>query len=323
MFGSGATRLWVAASEWGADLILVSPSPEQVTGLSETEYSEEYFSMPCELCHSMDAVTAVVQPDNDQLMSLCAQCFNAESDKAKDRTIQLLLEELPHPGQQALYQPVELSECSDWPVSRPDSQARADIVAGILREFQLLDGGMKQHQTYLDIGCSTGFFCNSFQQVGMYAKGVDAVENNIMIAKLLDSFVRRAQRPNKKFVTYAVADAYEYLRDTPGEQFDVTSAFSVIQWVMTQRPLREAIECFDRMFEKTKKICIVEMGYSTQDNYAELLPITVDREWVYELMLERGGFADVRVIDAAQSGIMRDLFIGVKPAIAEAAGREG
>jgi SAM-dependent methyltransferase len=226
--------------------------------------------------------------------------------------VELLVDELPHRGHRALYQPVEIPECTDWSISRPDSHARAEIVASTLKEFDLIGQRSHSHPTYLDIGCSTGFFCNRFQQMGMYAKGIDAVEQNILIAKLLDSFVRRESRPNRKFVTYVATDAYEYLRDTSDERFDVVSAFSVIQWVMTQRPLKDAIECFDWMFAKTKRICVLEMGYSSQDQYGELLPVTVDREWVYDRMSDGRQFDEVRVVDAAAAGVMRDLFIGVK-----------
>jgi SAM-dependent methyltransferase len=313
MFGADAAQVWASASERGIDLILVSPSSDQVANLADAHYAEVNFSMSCELCQLREAVTVIVQPEDDRTISVCTECFDSESHTAKSQIIQLLTEELPHPGQPALYQPVELSECTDWRVSRPDSQKRLEVSAEILREFEIIDGDTSDHQTYLDIGCSTGFFCSGFQNLGMYAKGVDAVERNILIAKLLESFVRRARRPNKKFVTYATAEAYAYLRDSPDERFDVVSAFSVIQWVMTQRPVKDAYDCFDWMFAKARKACIVEMGYSSQDNYRELLPINVDREWVHSLMSERGRFSEIRVIDAAEAGIMRDLFIGVKP----------
>lgn len=312
MFGVGAAKPWITASERGADLILVSPSPEQLTELAGTEYSEVTFAMRCQICHSAVASTVVID-DSDRTTSLCNGCFSAESTRAQSRIVELLVDELPHRGQRKLYQPVEIPECSNWPVSRPDSHARAEIVTSILKELRLIGQSTDGHPTYLDIGCSTGFFCNRFQQMGMYAKGVEASEQNIRIAKLLDSFVRRPSRPNKKFVTYVIADAYQYLRDTPQERFDVVSAFSVIQWIMTQRPLEEAIECFGWMFAKTKKMCVLEMGYSSQDQYGELLPVTVDREWVYDRMTERGGFEEIRVIDAATAGVMRDLFVGVKP----------
>jgi SAM-dependent methyltransferase len=321
MFGAAAARMWKEASDRGVDLVLVSPSAEQVELMNGSEYATVDFTLTCELCKSRDAVTALLDPVTDRLFSVCGACFHTQTEEGRSRTVQLLVDELPHRGQAALYQPVELPECASWPVSRPDCDARAAIVEGVIREFGLLDGGTLEYPTYLDVGCSTGFFCNRFQSLGMYAMGVDAVQNNITIAKLLDSFVRRQSRTNKKFVTYLAADAYEYLRDTPDERFDVVSAFSVIQWIMTQRTVEQAIECFQWVFDKTKRICIIEMGYSSQDNYGELLPIIVDRDWVTEVM-KLGAFDEVRILDADEVGVMRDLFIGIKsPTAAEASAK--
>mgnify|MGYP000297666036 CR=1 FL=1 len=312
MFGPSAVTPWVEASERGIDLVLVSPSSEHIRGLADVAHAERRFALPCELCALSDAATVVILPESDRTLSVCRECFRSEAEKARARTFQLLLDELPHRGERALYQPVELAECADWHVSRPDSEARAAVLREVVREQGLIGPRQTRHVTYLDVGCSTGFFCNALQEMGIFAKGVDAVENNVVIAKLLDSFVRRERRTNKKFATYVCADAYEYLRKSVDETFDIVSAFSVIQWVMVQRSLREALECFDWVFAKTKRICVVEMGYSSQDRYGELLPILVDREWVHSLMTTQGGFDDLIVVEAGNGGIMRDLFIGVR-----------
>jgi SAM-dependent methyltransferase len=310
MFGSSVADVWTKSAARGVDFIIVSPSAEQIERLG-SDYSTVTFTVRCKICGMRDAVTAVLDARTDGVLSLCRPCFESERANARERVVQLLIEELPHRGEQAVYQPVELPECSEWSVSRPDSDARATLIQGVMQELGLLGGSHTGHHTYLDIGCSTGFFCSRFQRAGIYAKGIDAVENNIMIAKLLDSFVRRQHRPNKKFATFVVGDAYEYLRDTPHERFDAVSAFSVIQWIMTQRSIDEALRCFDWIFAKTKRLCVIEMGYSSQDRYDELLPINVDRDWV-ERTMERGGFSEVRVVDADRAGIMRDLFIGIR-----------
>lgn len=311
MFGSSAADVWKKSAARGINFILVSPSADQIAGLTARDYSTVNFSMRCEVCRSREAATAVLDPSVDRILSVCGTCFESETAKARDRIVQLLIEELPHQGERAVYQPVELAECSGWPVSRTDSEGRAKIIEDLMSELGLSGAPSTAHHTYLDVGCSTGFFCSRFQRMGIYSKGIDAVNNNILIAKLLDSFVRRQLRPNKKFVTYVTGDAYEYLRDTTHEQFDIVSAFSVIQWIMTQRSVDEAIQCFDWVFGKTRKLCIIEMGYSSQDRYGELLPITVDKAWVRDVM-DRGEFDEVRVIDATAAGIMRDLFIGIR-----------
>ncbi|MEA2424575.1 MAG: hypothetical protein QOH13_985, partial [Thermoleophilaceae bacterium] len=42
--------------------------------------------------------------------------------------------------------------------------------------------------------------------------------------------------------------------------------------------------------------------------------VEIDREWVLTAMKERGGFSEIRVVNASPEGLQRDLFIGVKDA---------
>jgi len=311
MFGPDAAHSWLAASRHGLDLLLVSPSATHLSILSQSNYNVVEFQMTCERCRERQAHTVVLKADGATTVSMCNECFETEATEAKKEILDLLIAELPHRGSKAVYQPVHLAEASSWPVSRPDSERRAEVVIDILREVGVLDGDRSSTPTYIDLGCSTGYFCHRMQGEGMYAMGVDAVEGSIAIARQLESYVRRPARENKKFVTFEVADVYDYLRETTDDKFDVVSAFSVLQWVMTQRPLEDAMSCFQWMFEKSRRVAVLEMGYSSQDNYAELLPIEVDRTWVENLM-KLGDFDEVRVLDADEFGVMRDLFIGIR-----------
>jgi hypothetical protein len=54
------------------------------------------------------------------------------------------------------------------------------------------------------------------------------------------------------------------------------------------------------------------MGYTREEMYEDKLSVEIDREWVLTAMKERGGFTDIRVIDATPDTLQRDLFVGVK-----------
>ncbi len=153
-----------------------------------------------------------------------------------------------------------------------------------------------------------------FARRGFRAKGVDATERFITVARLLDAFFRRHTRPTEEWVLYEQANAYEYLRDTQQERFDVTSAFAILQWVMIQRTPEHGLECIEWLAEKTKRVCFLEMGYTREEMYKDQLAVEIDREWVLAAMRERGGFSDIRVIHAAPDKLQRDLFAGVKNA---------
>jgi hypothetical protein len=129
---------------------------------------------------------------------------------------------------------------------------------------------------------------------------------------LLESFYRRKARPNQQWVRYELANAYEYLRDTQDELFDVTSAFAVFQWIMIQRSPDHGLDCIEWLARKTKRACFLEMGYSREEMYKDQIGVVIDRDWVVEAMKRRGDFAEVRVIDAASGVLQRDLFVGLK-----------
>jgi hypothetical protein len=56
------------------------------------------------------------------------------------------------------------------------------------------------------------------------------------------------------------------------------------------------------------------MGYSAEPQYRERLKVNIDREWVRRTMEKKGGFAEIRIFDAKEHGLMfgRDLFVGIK-----------
>jgi hypothetical protein len=96
--------------------------------------------------------------------------------------------------------------------------------------------------------------------------------------------------------------------------FDVTSAFAIFQWLMIQTTVERGIRCLEWLFAKTKRLCFLEMGYSTEPQYKERLKANIDRHWVRSIMEEKGNFSEVRIFDAREHGLMfgRDLFVGIR-----------
>jgi 2-polyprenyl-3-methyl-5-hydroxy-6-metoxy-1,4-benzoquinol methylase len=233
-FGSAFVEDWVRASDRGVQIVAAAPSYEQVHALEDHQHHVRTFEMRCERCNKKEATQITILADSDGTSSLCDQCFEELAASARAEIVTCLKDEHPFPGEEALYQPVDLPEVEGWRLARPDTAARAEVMA---KEIDLLSPAISapDKATYLDIGCNTGFFCHVFAANGFRAKGVDATERFIRSARLLESFFRRPKRPGGEFVRYERANAYEYLRDTQQERFDITSAFAVFQWVMVQR----------------------------------------------------------------------------------------
>ena len=310
-FNRTAVDDWRLASKRGVELVVAAPSGHQILLLDDQEYVVTNLAVRCQRCESRNATEVVITADGGTL-SVCEECFGALATEARATIVKCLRDEHPSPGEDALYQPVELPELEGWRLARWDSSARADAMDEVLRELAISPGDPQSTPSYLDVGCNTGLFCDYFARRGFRSKGVDATRRFITVARLLDAFFRRPTRPSKEWVLYERANAYEYLRDTQQERFDVTSAFAVFQWLMIQRSPEHGLQCIEWLSAKTKRVCVLEMGYTREELYQEQLGVDIDREWVMSAMKERGGFSDIRVIGASPGGLQRDLFIGVK-----------
>jgi SAM-dependent methyltransferase len=321
-FGSELAPYWTHASRRGLEVVLVKISPAQRLQLKNSDPVETPLAIKCQRCQTAEATGYLVLrglpqdtpfkwwPGDAATVSLCAECEAQMIKSGRQEIVERLERQAPYPGEKTIYQPVELEECKTWKVLRPDSLLRTQLMARIIAERDVRGNRVADNVTYLDVGCNTGYFCHfARHQLGFTAEGVDVVAPDIAVAQLLDTFVRKDNN------TFVAADAYDYLRDTPERTFDVTSAFAVFQWLMIQTSVERGVQCLEWLFAKTKQLCFLEMGYTSEEQYKGKLPVTIDRAWVWNLMEQKGGFAEIRMLDAKQHGLMfgsRDIFVGIK-----------
>ena len=304
-FGPGIVPHWLAASDRGLDVMVAMPSGPQLRLLDGESYEEIRFEMQCERCQVETASTFALLADDARTLSLCWSCYQTMTDHAKGEILDRLTAGDPYPGDRVLYQPVELEECAGWKVIRTDSARRVEVMTKTLRDLGVVPAKGRASGTYLDIGCNTGYFCHALGRLGLYSRGVDVTENSVAVARLLTSFVR------KDDTKYDVADCYDYLRDTQDVQYDVVSSFSVVQWLIQQRSLEAGVDSMKWLFAKAAKVCFFETGY-TDESHLRDMDVTIDREFVLSVMKSSGDFSDVLVLDGAEHGLMRDLFVGVR-----------
>jgi thymidine kinase/SAM-dependent methyltransferase len=310
-FGPEIVKHWNEASCRGVQILVSTDSVPQLQLLKDCPTTETVFKMQCQKCGKAEASTYVVVHETHTTMALCGQCHEEMTEAARRDLLERLERQPPHPGEKAIYQPVdELPECASWKIVRPDSKVRVDLMSSLIREMDLPGAVAPNPATYLDVGCNTGYFCDRIRRLGFYAEGVDVVKGDIEVAKILDAFFRRGHN------RYVTQDAYAYLEGTQDRLFDVTSAFAVFQWLMIQTTVERGLTCLEWLFAKTKRLCFLEMGYSAEPQYKEKLKVNIDREWVRRIMEEKGGFSEIRMFDAKQQGLMfgRDLFVGIKHA---------
>ena len=301
-FGERIVESWCAASERGAEILIASPSDAQLKALNRRGYEAERLRLICQECQAQEASVFLCHVDEDRTESVCAECSDRLIEDARARIIDRLLHGRPQPGEEWTYQPVELPECSAWEVIRTDTQERCRIVVDACAR----EGLPNAHSTYLDVGCNTGFFCHEMARAGFHSTGVDVAANEIEVARLMSTYFHR------DYSTYVQSDAHEYLKTTQDRTFDVTSAFSVFQWTMIQKTPEHGFDCMRWLFEKTRRICILEMGESTEAHYIERIGLRYDSAWIRDFMETHGGFERIELIDMKSSRLKRDLFVGFK-----------
>jgi SAM-dependent methyltransferase len=310
-FTQDAVSDWRAAASRGVDVVVAAPSGKQLNLLAADDVNEIKLMITCQRCEERPAEEVMVRSDGDGTLSVCRNCFEELADEARATIVRLLREEHPFPNEDALYQPIGLPEVEDWRLARWDTGERANTIIETLTELGLYPDGLGHSPSYLDVGCNTGFFCDHMARHGFRAKGIDATERFITSARLLEAFFRRQELASQEWVRFERSNAYEYLRDTQQERFDVTSSFATIQWVMIQRTPQHGLECIKWLAAKTRHVCVLELGYTREEMYKGL-EVEIDREWVLWAMREWGGFEEIRVINAAPEKLQRDVFVGIK-----------
>jgi SAM-dependent methyltransferase len=261
--------------------------------------------MICERCRISEASTALRCPGDTVALAVCSLCDAALTHEGVVEIVTRLERQSPCRGQKVIYQPVELPACASWTVLRQDSAARAALMARIIGEVAR-QPNRRRPRTYLDVGCSTGYFCHAMSRFGLDAQGVDAAADDIRVARLLSSFVRRDG------CRYIVADAHDFLSQTSTDPVDVTSALSVIQWCMLNSSMTCGLSALGHLFARTGSLCFLELPYSSEPFYGGMLPLEIDQDWVWRTMRESGCFGDVRRYPAEEHGLIRDLFVGIK-----------
>ena len=301
-FGEGLVEHWCAAARRGAELLIAAPSGPQLTALRKRGHRATHLTLGCQACARRKATHFFVHQQESRTESVCKKCFKRMRERARTEIIDSLYRGAPYPGTRAAYQPIGLPECRKWRINREDSQRRLDLMRSVCAS----EGLPQAHSSYLDMGCNTGFFCYGMAQAGFTSKGVDVSARNVRIASLLSTYFRR------DLAAYQVADAHDYLGGTPDERFDVTSAFSVFQWVMIQSGPERGLACMRALFRKTRRLCVLELGESSEAHYGGRIGMDYDSAWIQEFMLAEGGFERVQCVRGSEHRLWRDLLIGFK-----------
>lgn len=309
-FQPSIVEAWVAASRRGVNVIVSTPSAAQLAKLADYEIEPTNLSATCAACGREKSTVVIYKTNLKDPTPVCADC---ESEHYKNTVSELLADvkaSEPFKGENKTYQPFYDLPMEGWTFVRGDSLSRFEIIRDALEHYPNIKaepGNPGKEITYVDVGCCSGFFCDAFTSHGYSATGVDVTRNFI-------DWANRVALLKRQSIKYLQEDAEKFLTSSDSK-FDVTSSFATIQWVMAQRGYQAGVNCFKALFDRTRHVCVVEMGYSTEDIYKTKIldrPSEIDKDWVLRIMKEYGNFAHVDFFPAGHRGIWRDIFIGYK-----------
>ncbi|MBA58543.1 MAG: hypothetical protein CMQ40_05155 [Gammaproteobacteria bacterium] len=308
-FGPQIAKSWMNASGRGVDVIVGTPSVRQLEALEGVDYQHRKMEVFCR-CGKREATQVMYGKDLVYPLHLCNRCYDVQMRIEEEQLLDIVKSSEPFPGERHTYQPLYGIDMSLWKLVRNDCPARLNIIldavsrAGFVQEK--LNDAVKQ-PSFIDLGCCSGFFSHAMAEQGFLSAGVD-------VSKDFISWATQAAYLKGQAVKYESQDVLEYLQGTE-KTFDVTSTFATIQWVMDQKGYNAGIECFEKIFAKTKSICVIEMGYTDEDIYKKKIqdrPVEIDKHWVLKLMKSSGNFASIEFHPAGEAGIWRDIFVGFK-----------
>lgn len=173
---------------------------------------------------------------------------------------QLLLDVLWVKGRTEMYQPIDAPEVARWTLTRRCTDRFAKI-----REFLTEQNLLPPHATsYLDVGCSYGWFVAQMQKLGFSAYGVERDPIALAVGHLcyrLDA--RRTLR----------GDCVRFLRDCQ-TVYDVVSCFSLLHHFVLGRCAVSA-EQFARLLDRvTGRVLFLDTGQNHEAWFRGSL-----REW--------------------------------------------
>ena len=308
-FQPDLVHAWQQAVERGVDILVGTPSKDQLNRLEEISHELVEMKVAC-TCGAEESTHVVYKEDLVYPTHLCNRCYEEHMIVEVDRLLEVVKKSEPFPGELHTYQPFFDIEMNGWGLVRKDCMARLNIILDAVSRCgvvsQKIDAAVEQ-PSFVDLGCCSGFFADGMTTKGFLAAGVDVSEDFIQWASQLAVIKGQA-------ITYTQQELLEHLTNST-KHYDVISTFATVQWVMAQKGYEAGIRCFEEIFDKADSICIVEMGYTSEPIYNDKItdrPSEINRDWVLKLMEDSGKFDTIELHASGEKGIWRDIFVGFK-----------
>ncbi|HEY5330046.1 MAG TPA: methyltransferase domain-containing protein [Acidobacteriaceae bacterium] len=193
----------------------------------------------------------------------------------------LLLDVFWQMGKRQLYQPVDVPEVRSWPVVRHCTDRLAKMIA-----FLGARGPSSLGSSYLDVGCSYGWFVAEMAKAGFRATGVDRDPAAVQVGQFVYGNTEGQ---------VACRDCLTFLRELRGSgtKFDVVSCFSLLHHYIMNRcnvPAEEMLQLLDAI---TGQVLFFDMGESGDKFFEGKVYEGWDADRIEQWLRSNSSFADV------------------------------
>lgn len=201
----------------------------------------------------------------------------------------LLLDVIASGGRRELFQPITSPELgAGWKLLRRCDKW-FEVIERFLKERDLLP---PRSATYMDIGCSYGWFVRAFGQLGFDARGVELDRAAIQIGQLVYGL-----RPDQT----TRMEPGRFLRSNP-QPYDITSCFNLMHDYAAGQASSSAEEMLGLLDRTTRTVLFFNMGRSHKPwEHTPLAGWDADR--IEQWLRDNSSFTEIRrlVADAEQA----------------------
>jgi len=172
------------------------------------------------------------------------------------------------PYQTVLYQPLDCPELENFTLVR-----RCDDRFTMMRRYLRSAGMVGAGATYLDLGCSYGYFMAKMKTLGFEPYGVEACPHSIVLGHACHGLLRERFFAMSLEAFFAKAD----------EPYDVVSLLSVLHHFVLGKGQISATDLIEQTDRLTRKVLFVDTGQNHEQWFRQSLPewdVPYIRRWL-------------------------------------------
>lgn len=220
------------------------------------------------------------------------RCMIEASEPALTPLQQMIMDSSWTNGRRELYQPVGAPELETWPVVRKCTD-RLSMMTNWLAASGIPTG------SYLDIGCSYGWFVAEMAKRGFEASGVDRDAAALVVGRAVYGLHDSALR---------ASDIVKFLEE-PKRQHDVVSCFSVLHHFVLGKMHLSPAEFIRRVDAVTGKALFVDTAECHEGWFSKQLA-SWNAEYIGQWLKEHTTFTCIEILgkDSDNVGSYRDQY---------------